>query len=200
MAVYPDVLSLIPATLPIVHSTNQAVLKTEFETGVEVRRLVRSSVRRNIKINYAPLRFAASNELRRFYEDREGSFKRFVFYFPQRETYVNELVGVVTDISYSDLKLPSLNADTFTLKRDGVALTEGVGFDWIFSPAAGVEDGEDMAELQFVPALGERYTFDFTGRLKVVARFSENPFMLTDVKELISSSTVELVGLEPELK
>lgn len=194
MSVYPDVITSIRATLPIEHSISQAILATEFENGVEQRRLVWDSVRRNIKINYSILEFAYSNSLRRFYETRKGSFHSFSFFFPQIETYVNELVGVATSGS-TVLRLPSKKAQSFTLYRNGLPQSPSI---WTFVSEGG-PDGEDKASLLFIPSIGDIFNFDFTGRLKVKARFEDSPLVFQDIKKYWSSTVVNLVGLEPQL-
>lgn len=191
---YPDVIEDIRATLPIEISSSRAILSTEFENGTESRRLLWNSVRRNIKINYSILEFAYANELRRFYERMNGSFHRFSFYLPQIEVYVDEFVGVLSSVT-TVLNLPSKKAQgaPYVLYRDGAALTPG---EWTFSAETG-PDGEDQATLLYTPSIGESYHFDFTGRLRINARFSEQPLTFRDIKKYWSSTTVNLIGLEP---
>ena len=196
MSVYPDVITGVAATLPFEHASFQAVLATEFENGIEVRRLVQDSTRRDVRINYSILSFADANLLRRFYEARKGSFESFMLFYPQVETYVNELVGVMETV-VTAINLPSFGAQSRSLYIDPlVPLVEGV--DWTFTQGGG-PDGEDKADLLFTPDVGDIYRFDFTGRLKIRARFVENPMVLTDVKQYWSSLTVELKGLEAQL-
>lgn len=197
MSVYPDIISSgIRATLPLEHATSQAVLVTEFENGVEQRRLLWDSVRRNVTINYSILYFEYANELRRFYEARKGSFESFSFFFPQIEVYVKELVGVIAS-STIVIKLPSKDAQFYSLYENN-RVSPLAPSEWTFNASAG-PDGEDMATLGFVPTIGDIYHFSFTGRLKIKARFDTAPQTFQDTKEYWSTTVVNLVGLEPDL-
>ncbi|MCK5018370.1 MAG: hypothetical protein KAS32_15030 [Candidatus Peribacteraceae bacterium] len=197
MSAYPDIItSGITATLPLQHATAQAILKTEFENGKESRRLIWDSVRRSVKINYSTMYFEYANELRRFYENMRGPYHSFTFFFPQIEQYVNELVGTLTS-SATTINLPSKNAQSYELRVNGSPLVEGIGEDWIFT-AEGGPDGEDLATFdELLTFSGDVFFFDFTGQLKIKARFSEKPIVFSDVKKYWSSTTVELIGLEP---
>lgn len=193
LAIYPDVLLEIPATLPLEFSTARAVLATEFDNGLESRRLLWNSHRRNVNISYNIMEFVHANELRRFYEDRKGSFEAFVFYFPQIEYYVKEFTGIVTSSGHNVFPLPSKQAQSYTLYKNNTALN---GTEWTFSPGGGPQE-DDMATLNFEPAIGEVYTYTFTGRLKITAKFSDSPLVFSDVKRYWSSTSVDLIGLEP---
>lgn len=199
MSVYPDVITVVRSTLPLSHSTSQAVLKTEFNSGVESRRLLNGSLRRQVSISYATLIFSEANVLRRFYEARKGSFESFSFYYPQDvEAYVFETVGTMPTTLTTTLSLPSLNAVTPVLYRNGDPLI--LDTDWTFSAASGTEDGEDIATLLFTPTAGDIYHLDFDGgRLRIKARFSDSNLVFSDVKKYWSSTNVDLIGLEPEL-
>jgi len=195
LPIYPDIVTVIPSTLPLAYSSSQAVLSTEFENGLESRRLVQNSIRRDVALQYSTMTFPQANTLRRFYEARNGSFDKFVFWFPQNEIYVNEYVGVITAVSVQ-IKLPSVGAESGvrTLKRDGTDLVEGV--DWTFVSGGTTFQPTDEASLAEVTELGQIYTFDFSGRLSIDARFTMAPIVFADVKKYWSSTTVELVGLE----
>jgi hypothetical protein len=196
METYPDVLTGIPAILPLKYATQRAVLKTEYENGVEQRRLLWASHRRDVSLNYSVLPFALANELRRFYEARGGSFQMFNFFFPQIEVYTLELVGVVGSLAIGGFDLPSLGATSYTLYKNGSALTEGA--DWTFT-AGTPPDIPDSVTLTTVGLPGETFHFDFTGRLRILARFGDNPFNITEIKDYLASFQVSLKGLEPQL-
>lgn len=195
MVVYPDIITGIPATLPLETATSRAVLKTEYENGIEQRRLLWDSHRRDVKINYSILHFDAANELRRFYEARKGSFEKFYFFFPQEEIYVNELIGVVLT-SISSFDLPSLGASAYTLYQNGAPLIETS--EWTFTPGT-PPDVPDSASLVTAPSLGDTFHFDFTGRLRILARFGNSPIVFREVKKYFATTSVSLTGLEPQL-
>ena len=198
MSVYPDVITGVPSTLPISHSSSRAVLKTEFNSGIESRRLLSGSLRRQVSITYATLLYSDANVLRRFYEERSGSFESFSFYYPQDSAaYVLEMVGVMPTTVTTTLRLPSSNAVNPILHRNSTLLD--LTYDWNFSAASGW-DGEDIATLTFTPSAGDVYQLDFDGgRLRIKARFSDSNLVFSDVKKYWSSTNVDLIGLEPEL-
>lgn len=206
--VYPHIVKEISCTLPFQHNESQAVLSTEFENGVEVRRLIQDAPRRGLRIAYSPIFFDDVNVLRRFYEQRSGSLLSFDFYYPfDGVIYVNEYVGTSITGSETTLNLPSWNATNYTLYKNGISLTYTV--DWSFSagtadPTKGYPITPDQATLVSAPAVGDVFHFDFTGNLKVKARFSDSPLGFSEMKggayeAGLSSLTVELKGLEHSL-
>lgn len=196
METYPDVITGIPATLPLRYATQRAVLKTEYENGIEQRRLMWASHRRDVSIRYSVMPFAKAHELMRFYEARGGSFEMFNFFFPQITTYKFELVGVAIGSAIGGFNLPSLGATSYTLYRNGNPMTEGV--DWTF--VAGTSPNiSDSALLTPVATLGDSFHFDFTGRLRILTRFNNNPFNIIEIKDFLASVNVSLKGLEPQL-
>lgn len=194
MSIYPDVITSIPATLPIEYAGEQAILSTEFENGIESRRLIWNFVRRNVRINYSVMTFANSNSLRRFFEDRKGPFLSFSFFCPQIEYYYKEYVGTAL-ANETILRLPSKDAQSYDLYRNGALVNQ---YDYIFTSSGG-PDGEDLIEIYFTSNPGDRYNFSFTGRLKIKSRFAESALVFRDIKNLVSSTTVTLKALEPQL-
>lgn len=195
MEVYPDIITGISATLPLETASPVAVLKTEYENGIEQRRLLRDSHRRNVNITYSIMHFDKANELRRFYEARNGAFEKFYFFFPQDEIYVKELCGVVLT-AISSFDLPSLGASSYTLYQNGTPLTETT--EWTFT-AGTPPDVSDSASIVTAPSLGDVFHFSFTGRLKILARFGNSPLVFREVKKYFATTSVSLTGLEPQL-
>jgi len=195
MSYYPDVITDVPASLPIECPYFSPTLITKFESGVEQRRLLSNAIQRNVKIFYKNVEFAQANTLRRFYEDRRGSFHSFDFFFPQYETFVTEYVGVIVDPTDA-FYLPSLEAQSFTLFRNEDPLTEGVGEDWVFTIGVPSTGTPDLATLPSDAAAGELFRFSFTGRLKMIARFDDQQIVVADIKKYWSSLTISLKGLE----
>jgi hypothetical protein len=195
METYPDIITGIPARLPFRVSTQRAVLKTEFENGVEQRRALWNAPRRDVRLNYPALSFAQGYELKRFYEARGGSFERFNFYFPHPEAYVYELVGLATQ-ALGTFDLPSLEATSYTLYRNGTALTEGVDWTFVLGTPPAVPDKAILIGDTTTP--GDVFHFDFTGRLRIITRFDDNPFQHTEIKNYLVYTTVSLKGLAPD--
>jgi hypothetical protein len=201
MTTYPDIITEIRATLPLTVATSQAVLKTEYANGIESRRLVWDSVRRSLKLYYSVMTWPIANDLRRFYESVQGSFHSFFFFFPHIEVFVKELVGTLLTVNEDPipniLNLPSKGAQTYSLYTNGsiIPLVENTHYTLT---ASGGGDGQDIATLLYEPLVGDIFHFSFTGRLNIRARFSDSPIMFNDVKNVLSSTEVELVGLEPQ--
>ena len=196
MAIYPDIITGVPATLPIETSHSQAILSTEFENGSESRRLIWSGVRRNVFLNYDVVTFAYANVLRRFYESMDGPFQKFSFYFPQVEIYVQELAGTASG-GEATINLPAkFDGQSYSLYRHSVLLDEGISY--VISPGPGPDD-EMVAALNFSSVEGDFYTFSFTGNLRINARFDKAPFSVSDIKNIVSSIRVTLIGLEASL-
>lgn len=196
MPAYKDILTEIPSITPFVSTREQKVIVSEFETGLEQRRLIDGYVRRVIKLKYPILTYSQAKELKDFYEEMHGPYQDFGFAFPQTGTYVKELVGVASSIT-NIIRLPSKEAveATCELYIDDVLLDP---LYWDFFPS-GSDDGGDKAVLDLPVQAGQRLTFSFEGRLKIRARFSEDPIVFDDIKKYWSSTTVTLIGLVPIL-
>jgi hypothetical protein len=206
VTIYPDVLGGAPpiasgysikAVIPFNNSIYRASLSTEFENGVEQRRLLWGGERRNIELTYPHMSAENATVLRNFYVDRKGSYERFSFFYPHVDSYVKELVGVMPDPGITVLSLPSYGASLLTriLYADDIQLVEGV--DWTF--AAGTST-EDTATFTVAPAPGTIFHFTFTGRLKINARFSQSPLLFSDIKGYWSTLKVKLEGLEAQVQ
>lgn len=202
MSIYPNIVDnyhsggiggvYIPATAPLPHSSYYNVMTTEFENGVEQRRLLHENPKRNVKVNYTPITFTDSIILKQFYQDMRGSFSPFVFYFPQYETQVKEFCGVA-DSGDNRIKLPSYDAASYTLYRNNVGLTYTI--EYTVQLRSG-PDLEDIASLNFSSNDGDVYHWSFTGYLKMGARFANSPFQVTETQRLLTSLSVELESLE----
>lgn len=198
MAVYPDIITGVQSTTPLQWASNFRVISTQFENGQEVRRLIDGYARRSVKVLYKPVTFAQANTLRRFYEARRGPYESFFFIFPQLETFSKELVSTIRVAIPGNatlLKPPSMNAQSYTLYRNNSVESSG---NYTFTPASSAPSGEDTISLNYTPNAGDVFTFSFTGRLKITARFSKRPIVVSDVKDLYSYIEIELEGIYPE--
>jgi hypothetical protein len=132
--------------------------------------------------------------LYQFFIARGGMFEDFVIFDENDEySYVKEYV-CTGDGSTTEWDLPSLNATSFTLYEDDVALTEGSGDDWVFYQAGGT-DGEDMADFATAPSDGTRVTFSFTGQLKVRAIFGVDTMSFDEFYTLYHEIGIPIKGL-----
>lgn len=195
MADYPDVLTDIKGTIPFNWESNQKILKTEFENGQESRRLVWQNPRRNVSIQYTALDFDRSRRLYNFYKDMNGPFSSFVFFFPQVVVYTKEFCGSA-DGGEAGINLPSKGGQGYTLYSGSTVIPSGQYTYYI----SGGPDGEDRLVFSgYTPALGERFYWTFTGRLKLIMRFSETPVSFAEVKAIAVAIKVNLIGLQAKL-
>ena len=197
MSVYPDIITEVKSTVPLQWADNFRVLSTQFETGQENRRLIDGYVRRTVRVSYAPAKYEQANTLRRFYEDMRGPFESFSFFFPQIETFYKELAAVIrspSSGSTTTFDLPSKDAQSFNLYRNGNVLTYGT--DYYMTPAV-PPDGVDRAGV-YSCSTGDIFTWSFTGRLRIEARFASKPIVFNDSKTLFSYIASEIEGIYPK--
>ena len=196
--VYPDIVSGIPGTIPFDYISNQMLLKTNFATGREARRLLWTSPRRDVSIYYNGMSYSNANLFWEFYRSMNGPFSAFSFFFPRIRTYWEEAFGI-SDGTEAVINLPCKElqtGETFVLKRGNVTLS--YPSDYALRIGEGPH-GEDQAALGTSGIPGQTYFFSFTGRLKIKARFDDRGLGFSEVKDLLSQVTVRLTGLQSEL-
>lgn len=191
MARYPLVTE-VPFEAPVGVEIEWMTLVQEFEgMGVESRKQKRLYPRRNFTLRYQNINETYIRTLWEFYIARKGRFGQFRFFDQLITSYTGEYVAT-SDGSTSVWNLPSYQAQSRTLKYDGVSKTEGV--DWTFT-AMGGGDGEDKASLIIVPDSGTKIVFDFTGQLVVTARFAEDIMSYDAFYSVIFNIGIRMKGL-----
>lgn len=196
MAAYPDVLTDIKGTIPFNWESNQKILKTEFENGQESRRLIWQDPRRNASVQYAAMSLDESRRLFNFYKDVNGPFSSFIFFFPQVLAYAKEFCGVA-DGTEAGINLPSKGAQVYTLYAGSTIVLPG---NYNFFSSGG-PDGEDrLVFAGYTPSVGERFYWSFTGRLKLIMRFSETSINFSEIKGVAVAVKVNLIGLQAKLE
>lgn len=196
--VYPDIVYDIPGTIPFTYKANQLMLSSQFASGRESRRLLWQGPRRNVTIKYNGMSLEHAQWFWEFYRSMDGPFKAFVFYFPRIRTYYDEVFGS-SDGTEDLINLPCKNlvgGNPFELRRGNVVLT--YGSDYTINYGAGAQ-GCDQADLATPGEVGQNYFFSFTGTLKIKTRFNEKEQGFSEIKDLISQVTVNLVGLQGDL-
>lgn len=190
MAAYPDVLTQAQPVIPFGWAPEQIILKSQFANGEESRRLVWSSNRKRVVMQYRALPLSEMQLIYDFFRNMNGPFQRFSFFFPQELEYTREFCGTVGSSSTTVINLPSKGAYNDTLYLNGSPTT-----GYTLSTGTG-PDGEDRAiksSGSWVP--GDTFHFSFIGRLKIVARFDENPIEIEEVKDQYATFKVNLVDL-----
>ena len=198
MTVYPDIITGIRSVIPLDTSRSQLSYSTEFEDGYESRRLIWSSYEMDIVINYSAMSYSDSIALIEFYESVNGPYGTFSFFMPHNQEYIKELAGVLRSGLSATIILPSYGAETSrtALYKNGIALTPLT--DYKVDVGAG-PDGEDLALLGVLAIAGDVFHFTFDGKLKIKARFYDEPLIVDDIKKQWSSTTVKLKGLKPSV-
>jgi hypothetical protein len=142
-------------------------------------------------LTYYKVTKAQASVLYNFYLARKGAYEAFNYFYPLSGAYEGEYVGT-GDGSTTIFNLPCTGAFGYTVYLDGIEQTEGV--DYTFT-AEGGADGADKTEFNVAPAAGEYITIDFTGYLKVHARFAEDGLSFETFWDRLVDSGVELKGL-----
>lgn len=192
MAVFPNV-SSVPYIAPISKGIEFATLVQEFESGIKTYKQKRTYPLRYYSLKYENLKVSDAETLWQFFIARHGKADSFVIFDPNTTySYVKEYVGT-GDASQSKWNLPSLGATAITLYENEVALTEGVGNDWVFAEDDG-DDGEDTATFAVEPAQGVRLTMSFTGQLKINCNFGSDRFDFNEFYSALVNCGIPLIG------
>jgi len=192
MAAFPDIVSSVPALEPLNEMIEFKTLESNFDDlGEEKSRQKWLYPKRSFPLAYKGLAIADAQTLWEFFIARKGKHESFSFFYPFSRTYSGEYVGTGNGVT-TVWNLPSKTASSYTLKLDGVSLSHGT--DWTFGSGTGA-DGADKATLVTAPNLGQRITFDFTGILKVRAKFAEDVFDFKTFYNLLATTGVKIRGL-----
>ena len=193
MAAYPDIVSSVPAHDPLKQSLVFKTMISNFDDlGEETRKRKWLYPKRNLELTYQNITKAQGQTLWLFYKARSGAYEAFNFFYAFSASYTDEYVGTGNG-STLIFNLPSKGASSYTLKVDGATQTAG-GVDYTFASEGGT-DGADKATFVVAPATGKRITWDFTGYLKVRARFAEDNLDWDTFYDRLVTSGLELKGL-----
>jgi hypothetical protein len=171
MAKFPDLDSLIISD-PVSETVNFLTLKSKFgPMGKENRKSCLIYPTRDYTIKADRVVVSQARTLYNFYLARKGSFEAFNYFDPLSHAYtVPEYVGT-GDGETLGFNLPSMNATDYALLIAGIEQTETTNY--VFGAGDG-EDGADLVLFTVPPGLGQRITYPFTGRLKVVGTFADD--------------------------
>ncbi len=198
MAIFPTLYSqgfgsVEPLVVELV--AGKTLISNFNDLGEEKRRSKWIYPRRNVQIQFRGVQIqdagASAKVLTDFYQARKGSFEAFNFFYPFTNTYEGEYVGT-GDSATLGFNLPSKAGESFTVYVDSVAQADGSDYD--FSGEVGT-DGADRINFQIAPVSGERITYDFTGTLKIRARFMEDGLSYVDFFNQLIITGVNLKGL-----
>lgn len=192
MAAFPN-LTNAPAEEPLIEEMEWKTLVSRFDDlGAEQRKRKWLYPRRNLTLAFNRITKAQGQTLWEFYLARQGAYEAFTFFYYFSATYDGEYVGT-GDGSTLIFNLPSKQASDYTLYVDGAEKDAG-GVDYTFGSEGGT-DGADKATFVAAPASGARITWDFTGYLKVRARFAEDRMSWETFMNKAVTTGLKLKGL-----
>lgn len=193
MAVYPDMISSVPASDPFSEELEFKTLISRFDDlGEEKRKRKWIYPKRPLTLMYKNITKAQGKTLWEFYKARKGAYEAFNFFYPFSAIYTDEYVGS-GDGATLIFNCPSKEATSSKLYVDGVEQAAG-GVDYTFVSEGGT-DGADKVTFVAAPSVGERITWDFTGYLKVRARFMEDRLSWETFYNRLVTLGVKLKGL-----
>lgn len=170
MVAFPDLLIVGPRN-PLEQEMEFQTLVSQFESGQETRKQKQLYARRQLNLQYRNISKSDARTLWHFFQARQGKFGAFNLFFPFENEYVGEYVGT-GDGSQTNWNAPSKGAYLVSVYLDGDEQVGG-GTDYTFTQEGGA-DGADLIEFVFAPSVGAQITMDFTGYLKICARFDED--------------------------
>ncbi len=192
MVAFPDLLQEVSPRNPLDQGIEFKTLISSFEGGQENRKQKQLYVRRSLNLQYRYIEKDKVRTLWRFFQERKGKYEAFNLFFPFENEYVGEYVGT-GDGSQTNWNAPSKKAYSVTIYVDGTDQTGG-GNDYTFTQEGGA-DGADLIEFTSALAKGTQITMDFTGYLKIRARFDEDLMEWETFFNKFATSGLKIKGL-----
>jgi hypothetical protein len=191
MVAFPDLLTIRPLN-PLDQGQEFQTLISSFEGGNESRKQKQLFPRRSLRLQYKGKSTADARTLWQFHQARKGRHEEFNLFFPFENEYVGEYVGT-GDGSATSFNAPSRNAYSVTIYVDGSEQVGG-GTDYTFTQEGGA-DGADLIEFVPAPSVGAQVTIDFTGYLKIRARFEDDLMEWQTFYNKLVTSGLKIKGL-----
>ena len=195
MTAFPDITS-VPFGNPVSEEIEFKTLTSNFaDLGEEQRKQKWLYPKRLITLKYPWISKGEAQEMFQFFIDRAGSYSTFKFFYPDVKgtpfSYTYEYVGT-GDGAATVFNLPAKSAGNYILYLDGSGQSDPS--DYSFS-AGGGPDGEDKITFVAAPNAGQRITFSFTGRLKIVGRFKSDKMRFDLFFDRLVNSGIQIQGL-----
>jgi hypothetical protein len=191
MVAFPDLLTGVSPENPLDQGMAFSTLVSSFDGGNESRKQKRLFPHRQLRLQYKHILKSEVRTLWRFHQERKGKLEAFNLFLPFEDDYVGEYVGT-TDGSTLNWNAPSRLAYSVTVYVDGSEQVSGS--DYTFSQEAGV-DGADLIEFSSAPPAGAQITMDFSGYLKVRARFDDDLMRWQIFYNKLVSTGLKIQGL-----
>ncbi len=172
MATYPEA----PAPVyPLIIEPEFKTLISGFDGGGEQRRQKQLFAKYNVTVQYDALSAADAQTIYDFYMARKGSYEAFYIYdlalLASISTDHTGLYCGTGDASTEVFDIPGRSTSSQVVYVDGVEQT--VTTDYVILTGGG-ESSADRIDFVSAPAAGEVITVDFTGYLRIRARFAED--------------------------
>jgi len=171
-------------------------LISQFDGGGEQRRSKQMYPKYNVTLAYDKIEVADARTLWEFYLARDGAQEAFYIYdftlFPEhkfvhKKQYCGTGDGVTTIFD-----IPGRETVSHTIYSDGVDATTSTSI-----LVGGGNSDSDRVEYDTAPGEGVIITADFTGYLRIRARFAEDKLPRETFIEQIYSYGIKLKGLSP---
>jgi hypothetical protein len=159
----------------------------EFNNGGEQRRSRWAFPKYDVTVNYGVLNLVGVKTLWRFYQARKGALEAFYIYDLYAMDHVGQYVAVADGVR-DTFDLPGRSCSSITLYSNGVEVFGGL--------LSGGGDGDsDRINFASPPAAGQILSADFTGFLRIRARFKEDKLSRENFTAALFKYGIELKGL-----
>lgn len=195
MTAFPEITS-VPFGNPVSEEIEFKTLTSNFaDLGEEQRKQKWLYPKRLITLKYPWISKDEAQEIFQFFIGRAGSYNTFKFFYPDIKgtafSYTYEYVGTGNG-STTVFNLPAKSASNYILYLNGSSQSDPS--DYSFSAGSG-PDGEDKITFVAAPDAGDRITFSFTGRLKIVGRFKNDKMRFDLFFDRLVTLGVQIQGL-----
>ena len=172
MSTYPE--SPLPI-YPLIVEPEWKTLVSGFDGGGEQRRQKQLFPKYNVVVNYDALSEADMQTLWDFYMARKGAYEAFYIYdltllASMSLDHIGQYCGT-GDAATEIFDIPGRSTSSQAVYVDGVLQT--ITTDYVILTGGG-ESSSDRVDFVSPPAAGEVITVDFTGFLRIRARFAED--------------------------
>ncbi|MBW2647163.1 MAG: DUF2460 domain-containing protein [Deltaproteobacteria bacterium] len=172
-------------------------LISQFDGGGEQRRSKQMYPKYNVTLSYEKLEVADARTLWEFYLARNGAQEAFYIYdfalfLEHKFNHKGQYCGT-GDGTTKIFDIPGRTTTSHTIYSDGVDVTTSTSI-----LVGGGNSDSDRVEYNTAPGEGVIITADFTGYLRIRARFAEDKLPRETFIEQIYSYGIKLKGLSPQ--
>jgi len=194
MATFPEI---NPAPKHLVISPQFNTLVSDFDGGGEQRRQKQLYPKYDVVVRYENISFAKVKTIWEFYLACNGAYEAFYIYdlsllFGHKFNHKKQYCGTGDGVT-KIFDIPGRETVSHTIYSDGVDVTSSTSI-----LVGGGNSDSDRVEYNTAPGEGVIITADFTGYLRIRARFAEDKLPRETFIERIYSYGIKLKGLSPQ--